>query len=247
MFRAFACLVMARWCAGSIIALRSANLPCRALLPKNHSPASALRSWHAVTSRRRLAARLHQTDFSRFRRTFSLVSTVGFAIFTISKNLGVFCRFKKWVHPGSAVAQGSPTTGGSQPQVTISGGDNVVSFGQIGGITARVVTINPSRRPELRILGKSEMVNSDGSHAVTIRTEVASPITPGLLAVRINADGLERVSIAPPPVNGVSMMQLRNVRHEQNSYSAEIPAPRGQYEIIVQTRSAVPIALNATF
>src|ERR1700738_1964372 len=34
MFRAFACLVMARSCAGSIIALRSANLLCRALLPK---------------------------------------------------------------------------------------------------------------------------------------------------------------------------------------------------------------------
>jgi hypothetical protein len=153
----------------------------------------------------------------------------------------------EWVHPGSTVAQGSPTTAGSQPQMTINGGDNVVSIGQIGGITARVVTINPPLQPELRILGKSEMVNPDGSHTVTIRTEVASPITPGLLAVRINADGLHRVSIAPPPINGVSMMQLRNVRHEQNSYSAEIPAPRGQYEITVQTMSAVPITLNATF
>src|SRR5437773_6424985 len=43
---------------GSIIALRSANRPCRALLPKNRSPASALQSWHAATSRRQLAARL---------------------------------------------------------------------------------------------------------------------------------------------------------------------------------------------
>src|ERR1700687_4986953 len=34
MFRDFACLLMARSCAGSIIALRSANLLCRALLPK---------------------------------------------------------------------------------------------------------------------------------------------------------------------------------------------------------------------
>src|ERR1700731_5305645 len=38
--------------AGSIIALRSANLLCRALLPKNRSPASALRYLHATTSRR---------------------------------------------------------------------------------------------------------------------------------------------------------------------------------------------------
>jgi hypothetical protein len=153
----------------------------------------------------------------------------------------------EWVHPISAVAQGSPAAGNSQPGVTISGGDNVVSVGQIGGITARVVTINPPLQPELRILGKSEMVNPDGSHTVTIRTEVASPITPGLLSVQIDADGIQRVSIAPSPINGVSMMQLRNVRREQNSYSAEIPAPRGQYDITVQTRSTVPITLNATF
>src|SRR5437870_5640894 len=34
MFRAFACLVMARSCSGSIIASRSAKLLCRALLQK---------------------------------------------------------------------------------------------------------------------------------------------------------------------------------------------------------------------
>src|ERR1700730_14712460 len=62
MFRAFDCLLMARSCAGSIIALRSANLLCRELLPKNRSPASALRSLHATTSRRRLAARLPCLD-----------------------------------------------------------------------------------------------------------------------------------------------------------------------------------------
>jgi hypothetical protein len=153
----------------------------------------------------------------------------------------------EWVRPSSSVAQSSTSAGASPPQVTISGGDNVVSVGQIGGITARVVTINPPLQPELRILGKSEIVNADGSHTVTIRTEVASPITPGLLALQIDADGIKMVSIAPPPINGVSMMQLRNVRREQNYYSAEIPAPRGQYVITVQTSSAVPITLNATF
>src|SRR5450759_478680 len=48
MFRAFAYFVIARSCSWSITALRSANLPCRALLPKNRSPASALRSWRAT-------------------------------------------------------------------------------------------------------------------------------------------------------------------------------------------------------
>ena len=38
------------------IALRSVNLLCRALLPKNRSPASALRSWRATTLHRRPAA-----------------------------------------------------------------------------------------------------------------------------------------------------------------------------------------------
>src|ERR1700726_1070644 len=66
MFRAFACLVMARSCAGSIIALRSANLPCRALLPKNRSPASALQSWHAATSRRQPVARLAAAGTENF-------------------------------------------------------------------------------------------------------------------------------------------------------------------------------------
>jgi SAM-dependent methyltransferase len=38
----------------------------------------------------------------------------------------------------------------------ITGGDNVVSIGQIGGITARTVTVNPPLAPELRILGREE-------------------------------------------------------------------------------------------
>lgn len=162
----------------------------------------------------------------------------------------------EWVHPISAIAQTTQapidsTREGNGPvnngPVNISGGDNVVSIGQIGGITARVVTINPPIQPELRILGKTEIDNPDGSHTVTIRTEVASPITPGLLALQIDADGIQRVNIVPPAINGVSMMQLRNVRRGQNSYSAEIPAPRGQYDILVQTGSIVPISLNATF
>jgi hypothetical protein len=141
----------------------------------------------------------------------------------------------------------SPSSGGAQPTVNISGGDNVVSIGQIGGITAKIVTINPPLQPELRILGKSEVDNSDGSHTVTLRTEVASPITPGLLIIQIAAAGIRQVSIVPLAVNGVSMMQLRNVRRDQNSYSAEIPAPRGQYDLVIQTNSVVPISLNATF
>jgi hypothetical protein len=56
-------------------------------------------------------------------------------------------------------AQAQTTTGGAQPQVSISGGGNVVSIGQIGGITAKIVTINPPLKPELRIIEKSELNN----------------------------------------------------------------------------------------
>ncbi len=162
-----------------------------------------------------------------------------------------FVGIGEYIRPSPASAQTAQGTGagtsGNQPHVNISGGENVVSIGQIGGITARVVNINPPLQPELRILEKAEVNNPDGSHTVTIKTQVASPITPGLLIVQIDAIGLQRVSIAPPALNGVSMMKLRNVRREQNSFSAEIPAPRGQYDIVVKTNSAVPITLNATF
>jgi hypothetical protein len=135
-------------------------------------------------------------------------------------------------------AQTQTTTGGTQPQVSISGGDNVVSIGQIRGITAKIVTINPPLKPELRIIEKSEINNSDGTHTVTIKTEVSSPITPGLLAIQIDAVGICNVRIVPPPTDGFSAIQLRNVRRDQNSYSAEIPSPRGIGQVRAAKRKA---------
>src|SRR3954452_24381686 len=64
-FSILACLVIGRSCERSIIALRSANPPCRALRPKNRSPASALRSWHAAPSGLPLAPRLRAEHPSR--------------------------------------------------------------------------------------------------------------------------------------------------------------------------------------
>jgi hypothetical protein len=139
------------------------------------------------------------------------------------------------------------TIASTAPGVTITGGDNVVSVGQIGGITARVVNINPPMNPELRILGKSEKDNTDGSHTAYIQTEVSSPITPGLLSVQIDAEGILNVSIAPPPTNGFSAIEMRNVSRGPSRFSAEIPSPRGKYDIVVTTRFAVPINLSASF
>jgi hypothetical protein len=152
-----------------------------------------------------------------------------------------------YVVRGPDDAHAQTTTSGAQPPMIISGGDNVVSIGQIGGITARVVTINPPARPELRILEKSVIDNPDGSRTVTIKTEVASPVAPGLLIIGIRADGIRTVQIAAPPVNGFSMIQMRNVSRRPESFSAEIPSPRGQYDIVVQTNRPTNIQLDASF
>lgn len=133
------------------------------------------------------------------------------------------------------------------PQVTITGGDNVVSVGQIGGITARVVTINPPLRPEFRILDKSDLVNPDGTHVITITGSVASPITPGLLILQMQAPGIRDVNVMAEPVGGVSMTNLRNVRKAPGFYSAEIPSPRGQYIITVVTVGTSDVELDASF
>jgi len=153
--------------------------------------------------------------------------------------------------PSVTIAQESgdvPVKDNQTPPVMINGGDNVVSIGQIGGITAKVVNINPPPpAPELQVLSRIDAVNPDGSYTTNISTQVASPITPGLLVINIAADGLLGVSITPPPVDGVSAMSLRNVRRSDNAYSAEIPSPRGQYDITVRTRSKADITLNAMF
>jgi hypothetical protein len=154
----------------------------------------------------------------------------------------------EWVRPTAVNAQTPQMTSNeSAPQVNISGGDNVVSIGQIGGITARVVTINPPMRPELRILEKSEIDNSDGSRTVIIKTEVASPITPGSLIIGVRADGILNVQIFPGSVNGTSTIDMRNVIRGTESFSAEIPSPRGQYAIVVQTNKPTNIQLDASF
>lgn len=131
--------------------------------------------------------------------------------------------------------------------ITINGGDNVVSVGQIGGITARIVNITPPDRPEFRILSKSEEVNQDGSRSIKLEGEVVSPITPGLLELKISGAELLGVRVTSAPVNGVSTTNLRNVRSGPSEYSVEIPAPRGRYQIEVKTMSLSPIAVSASF
>jgi len=153
-------------------------------------------------------------------------------------------------HPTSAKAQTprlAVPANDSPPPVTITGGDNVVSIGQIGGITARTVTINPPNVPELQILSRDETDNPDGSHTVHIKTQVVSPITPGLLLIKISAHQILNVSIMSPPVDGASTMMMRNGRSSPNAYSAEIPAPRGQYDIAVRTASRTDVRLDASF
>jgi hypothetical protein len=155
----------------------------------------------------------------------------------------------------SAQDQGTSHSGGTAipnnqsqtPYVNITGGDNVVSIGQISGITARVVNINPPITPELRILGTTEIDNPNGTHTVNIDTEVVAPFAPGLLAIQINADGLQNAMIAPPAAGGISSIQLRNSFMSNNYFSAEIPGARGRYIISVTTTKPTEIKLSASF
>ena len=96
--------------------------------------------------------------------------------------------------------------------VTVSGNDNVVSVGQIGGITARVVTIyQDALNPEFLILSRQDIVNKDGAITVILDGEVKSSITPGLLIIQIETNNLINAHIASAPVNGISHTFLRNV------------------------------------
>jgi hypothetical protein len=131
--------------------------------------------------------------------------------------------------------------------VTIIGGDNVVSFGQISGITAKTVTINVPFKPELRILDRHETDAPDGTHTVVIGTEVVSPISPGLLMLQLQAQGIKNVSVMPPPTGGVSTMNMRNVRKGPDFFSAEIPSPHGFYIVTVVTEHPSDVRLDASF
>jgi hypothetical protein len=161
------------------------------------------------------------------------------------KSLQTKDKLKLWEEIHSSFASTKTPTPSS---VNIIGSDNVVSVGQIGGITARVVTvITPPLAPELRILGRQDVENPDGSHTVAIKTQVVSPVAPGLLAIQVQAEGLKSVAIMPPAVGGVSTMMKRNVRQGPNFYSAEIPSPRGEYDIGITTERPSGIRLDASF
>jgi hypothetical protein len=153
----------------------------------------------------------------------------------------------------SAQGQGTSHSGGTAipndqsqtPYVNITGGDNVVSIGQISGITARVVNINPPITPELRIFGTTEIDNSNGTHTVNIETEVVAPFAPPeLLAIQVNANGLQNAMITPPAVGEISSIQLRNRFMNDTYFSAEIPSPRGRYIISVTTAKPTGIKLS---
>ncbi len=150
------------------------------------------------------------------------------------------------LHGKPAKAQGIPAEAAAS-KATVSGGDNVFSVGQIGGITARTVTINPPIQPELRILSRTETVEADGSHLASIVVEVVSPITPGLLTIRIQASGLQIANVFAAPSGGVSSTIKRNTRFGAGVYSTEIQSPQGQYIITVRTTQPTDIRLDASF
>jgi hypothetical protein len=82
---------------------------------------------------------------------------------------------------------------------------------------------------------------------VVIVGEVAAPFTPGLLLIRINADGLSDVSVMPAPVGGVTMINFRNKMMLRNAFSVETPAPRGAYTVTIDTVRPTSVQFDASF
>jgi hypothetical protein len=131
------------------------------------------------------------------------------------------------------------------PHITGSG-TTVVSIGQSGGVTAGTY-INQAVLPELRIMETRGHSNPDGSYTSTIDVQVVAQVTPGNLAVEVQAQGLLDANIMAAPKNGISMTNLRNVMRTSSSYSADVPSPYGQYTISVKTKAEVPINLGSHF
>lgn len=136
----------------------------------------------------------------------------------------------------------------SASKIEVNGGENVISIGQIGGITAKNVLINSSTpEPKLQIKSRNEIINNDGSFSVNIDAMVISKLTPGLMKINISAFNIIDVRIMTPSIDGVSTIVMHNVHKSSNHFSAEIPGPHGQYNIFVRTASKTNIELDATF
>jgi hypothetical protein len=147
---------------------------------------------------------------------------------------------------GTARAQSVNDAATGKEPVNISGNNNVVSFGQTGGVTAGTY-INQAPQPALKLLGQRDTINADGTHTTTFEIEVVSQLTPAFLAIDIAAQGILGAQIMPPPVGGVSTMALRNVRRSPTNYHAELTSPRGRYAVMVQTSSQTPVKLDYQF
>jgi len=122
--------------------------------------------------------------------------------------------------------------------IDVTGDGN--TFGNIGHTIIRAI------RPELRVSQEQRRAN-ENSTITEFTISVVAEITPGCLYLQFLADGLTKVSIMPPPVGGVSSLMQRNVRQSACEYYTEIPAPRGDYNVAVETAAATPVELKYGF
>lgn len=133
-----------------------------------------------------------------------------------------------------------------QNGTVISGSNNVVSNNQSGGVTAHTF-INQAVMPVFKILGQTEKSQPDGSIAVTFTAEVEAQVTPAALHLTVEAAGLINVRIVMPTVNGVSMTRLNNKQTGPGYFSASIPEPNGQFQIVAQTAHPAQIKIQGRF
>ncbi len=122
--------------------------------------------------------------------------------------------------------------GSASQQPVVSGDDNVVSFNQSGGQTARTIINNGPPPPELRGVYQGHRRNQDGTWNVVVMAQVVSAYPPGMLNLQIAAPNLLNVDIIGQDVS-MTMFGPHGMR--EGRYEAQIMHPVGRYMITVRT------------
>jgi len=102
--------------------------------------------------------------------------------------------------------------GSASQQPVVSGDDNVVSFNQSGGQTARTIINNGPPPPELRGVYQGHRRNQDGTWNVVVMAQVVSAYPPGMLNLQIAAPNLLNVDIIGQDVSMTMFRASRNAR-----------------------------------
>ena len=124
-----------------------------------------------------------------------------------------------------------------------SASSNVVSVNQTGGITAHTV-INRAAEPQIKDLGGTQTVNTDGTFTTSVLVEVVSPYPPASLWIAARAPEILSFDVVPQRIGGARFGH--SGKRADHSFTT-IESPSGQYKLIVRTARKVKVEFDAEF